>query len=195
MCTKRPIILLQGGPGAGKGTQSSKLAEKFHFIHLSAGDLLRDEVKRGSDKGKCFAEWIAAGQLVPIDDLLWLFTSAIRKNEHEASGFVIDGFPRDLQQAAAFNAEIGEPNLIIHLKCSEKVMKKRLIERKRDDDYEEIIAKRLATYETFTIPLINFFDEQLRHRSVFHVVDVETQSIDDTFNELNNLVETYVINK
>ena len=93
-----PIIWVLGGPGCGKGTQCNKIVAKYGFIHLSSGDLLRDEVKSGSKRGKEMNEMMENGELVPLEIILDLLTEAMIGHLNGAKGFLIDGYPRTLEQ-------------------------------------------------------------------------------------------------
>lgn len=104
--SKLPIIWVLGGPGSGKGTQCARLVAKYGFIHLSSGDLLRDEVSSGSERGKQLNEIMATGQLVPKDIVLDLIKQAILKNVNTAKGFLIDGYPREIQQGVDFEDKV-----------------------------------------------------------------------------------------
>ncbi|CAG0920984.1 unnamed protein product [Notodromas monacha] len=93
------------GPGSGKGTQCEKLKEKYGFVHLSTGDLLREEVSGGSELGKRLEEIMKEGQLVPIDTVMTLLRNAMEKHP-KANGFLIDGYPREVDQAKEFEKQV-----------------------------------------------------------------------------------------
>ena len=90
-----------GGPGSGKGTQCAKIVETYGFTHLSSGDLLREEVKSGSDKGKELAAIMEAGQLVPLEAVLEMIKTKMVAESKTAKGFLIDGYPREKEQVSA----------------------------------------------------------------------------------------------
>jgi len=153
-----PIVWVLGGPGSGKGTQCARLVEKYGFVHLSSGDLLRDEVASGSAKGKELNEIMSKGILVPREVVLDLIKSAIEKNLSTAKGFLIDGYPREVEQGIDFEAKIAPCTLIIYYNCSDATMKQRLIGRGlssgRVDDNEETIMKRLKTFHDHSEPVM-----------------------------------------
>ncbi len=104
--SKLPIIWVLGGPGSGKGTQCARLVERYGFSHLSSGDLLRDEVGSGSEKGKELNEIMSKGQLVPREIVLDLIKAAIEKKVATAKGFLIDGYPREVEQGVDFENKV-----------------------------------------------------------------------------------------
>lgn len=101
-----PIIWVLGGPGSGKGTQCARLVERYGFQHLSSGDLLRDEVASGSDKGKELSEMMVKGILVPRAVVLDLIKQAMLKALESAKGFLIDGYPREVEQGVDFEDQV-----------------------------------------------------------------------------------------
>jgi len=96
------IVFVVGGPGSGKGTQCAKIVEKYGFTHLSSGDLLRDEVASGSPKGKELTAIMESGQLVSLETVLDLLKTAMIKRAADSKGFLIDGYPRELEQGKKF---------------------------------------------------------------------------------------------
>lgn len=95
---KLPVIWVLGGPGCGKGTQCDRIVSKYGFTHLSSGDLLRDEVKSGSDRGKQLNEMMEKGELVPLFVVLDLLAEAMIGKLSGSKGFLIDGYPREVAQ-------------------------------------------------------------------------------------------------
>merc|ERR1712050_681263 len=100
-----PIVWVLGGPGSGKGTQCDKIVEKYGFCHLSSGDLLREEVASGSARGKELQEIMTKGNLVPLETVLAMIKDKMFANQ-DASGFLIDGYPRELDQGKKFEETI-----------------------------------------------------------------------------------------
>jgi len=92
----KPVIFVIGGPGSGKGTQCVRIVEKYGYTHLSTGDLLRDEVNSGSERGNRLNAIMQSGQLVPLAEVLQLLKDAIAKNSTNSKGFLIDGYPREV---------------------------------------------------------------------------------------------------
>jgi len=158
---KIPIVWVLGGPGSGKGTQCARLVEKYGFSHLSSGDLLRDEVNSGSDLAKQLNEIMSSGQLVPKDIVLDLIKKAILKNADTAKGFLIDGYPREIEQGIDFENKIAPCSIILYYDCSDETMTVRLLGRAktsgRVDDNEEAIKKRLVTFHQHSEPVMEHY--------------------------------------
>lgn len=168
------IVFLLGGPGSGKGTVAEKIVETFGFQHISTGDLLRDEVKAGTPLGKEVEKIMASGGLVPVDLTMDLLKAAMEKAlqaEKKPSGFLIDGFPRETSQIAAFQNKIGRDcNIVLYLDAPEDVMVKRLLNRGltsgRADDNEASIKLRLTTYNEKTAPVISHYEAKAMTRRI-----------------------------
>jgi len=169
------VIYVLGGPGAGKGTQCGKLVEEYGFCHLSAGDLLRAEQQReGSAHGELIRTTIREGNIVPMEVTVKLLEEAIStalKENRKGAGwsdgkgrFLIDGFPRKMDQAVKFDEEVCKPSLMLFYQTTEAVMLKRLTKRGessgRDDDNIETIKKRFVTYQDMTMPVIKYYTAQ-----------------------------------
>jgi len=152
-------ILFLGPPGAGKGTQAEKLAERRQLLHLSTGELLRAEVKAGSDLGREAEAVMASGGLV--GDQLVLAIVRHRLEAH-SGGWLLDGFPRNLPQAVALDgllAELGQSiELVLLMELDDPVLLQRLLARGRADDNAEVIRHRLHVYREQTAPLIAHYD-------------------------------------
>jgi adenylate kinase len=154
-------LLLIGAPGAGKGTQAQRLAERFNITHISSGDLLRQHVKDQTSIGQKIKAYVDAGDLVPdavvMDMLRKPVVAAV-----ESGGYVLDGFPRTVDQAkAAFevaNALGVAVQAAVHLDVPDDELIRRLLARGRgSDDTEEVIAHRLQVYREKTIPLLDYY--------------------------------------
>ena len=178
-----------GGPGSGKGTQCERIVERYNLTHLSSGDLLRAEVASGSKTGKQLEETMKEGKLVPLvrhsnrlilfnnicvclyaqEVTLSLLESAMTKAGN-SPGFLIDGFPRTLNQGCVFEKHITACGLVLSYECSEEVMTRRLLERAktsgRSDDNEETIKKRFHTFKESTIPVLEYYSEQGKLKKV-----------------------------
>jgi len=163
--SKLPIIWVLGGPGSGKGTQCARLVERYGFQHLSSGDLLRAEVASGSDLGKSLTETMAKGQLVSREIVLELIKNAMLKEINNAKGYLIDGYPREIEQGVEFEDKIAPCSLIIYFDCSDESMKQRLLARAvssgRSDDNEETIVKRLATFHEVSEPVMEKYSSKV----------------------------------
>jgi len=162
---KVPILFILGGPGSGKGTQCAKIKEKYGFSHLSSGDLLRDELKSGSDRAKELGKIMEAGELVPLEVVLDLVKEAMVDEIKKGSkGFLIDGYPREVKQGQQFEQEIQECKAVIYFHVSEEVMMERIIHRGktsgRADDNVETIRKRVNTFNTQTVPVVAYYKEK-----------------------------------
>jgi len=175
---KVPIIWVLGGPGSGKGTQCERLIKRYGFQHLSSGDLLRDEVASGSEKGKELNEMMKNGVLVPRAVVLDLIKTAMLKNLESAKGFLIDGYPREVEQGEDFENQIAPASLVLYFDCSDETMKTRLLGRAlssgRADDNEATIVKRLVTFHQCSDPVIKKYTEKVV--SIPADVDVDTIS-------------------
>lgn len=160
------VIFVLGGPGLGKGTQCGKLVKDKGFVHLSAGDLLREEQKRqGSKYGELIAQCIKEGTIVPQEVTVALLEQAIR-TEYEAGNtrFLVDGFPRKMDQAHTFEDTIVKSAFTLFFECPEEVMLKRLLERGktsgRTDDNIESIKKRFRVFVDTSMPVVDYFASQ-----------------------------------
>ncbi|KAG6582520.1 UMP-CMP kinase 4, partial [Cucurbita argyrosperma subsp. sororia] len=144
LVNKKPtVVFVLGGPGSGKGTQCSNIIEHFGYTHLSAGDLLRAEIKSGSENGTMIQNMIKEGKIVPSEVTIKLLQRAMEKSGNDK--FLIDGFPRNEENRAAFEAVTGiEPSVVLFFDCLEEEMERRLLSRNegRVDDNIETIRKR-----------------------------------------------------
>jgi len=168
------VIFVLGGPGAGKGTQCGVLVEEFNFSHLSAGDLLRAEQQRpDSQYGDLIRTCIREGNIVPMEVTVKLLENAMHAALQSKSGsgwedgkgrFLIDGFPRKMDQALKFEEDVCQSSLVLFFTTDEETMLKRLLKRSetsgRDDDNIETIKKRFATYKEATMPVIEHYEKQ-----------------------------------
>jgi len=167
-------LILFGPPGAGKGTQAIKIAEKFGWKHVSTGDILRAEVSLGSPLGLKVKAVMEAGHLVS-DELLIEIMESVFVNNSTVKGFVLDGFPRTLKQAQELNQMLskhGETvSLVLALEVNEDELVKRLLKRAqeqgRKDDTEEVIKNRLVQYHHHTKPLTDYYITKNLYKEVF----------------------------
>src|ERR1700753_2656960 len=154
-------LLLIGAPGAGKGTQAEKLSRHFGIAHISSGDLLRQHVKDQTTIGQTIKQYVDAGDLVPDAVVMDMLRKPVVAAT-EAGGYVLDGFPRTVDQAkAAFETarELGvEVQAAVHLDVPDEELIRRLLARSRgSDDTEDVIAHRLQVYREMTIPLLEYY--------------------------------------
>lgn len=154
-------LLFLGPPGAGKGTQANLFCKKYGLVHLSTGDLLRDEVSSGSVLGLKAAEIMNKGELVS-DELVLSIVEGRLVNINE--GWLLDGFPRNINQANSLKnllEKIKQPlEGVILIKVDDDYLIKRLFERGRQDDNEQVITNRLNIYREKTTPLIDLYKKQ-----------------------------------
>ena len=164
-------IVIFGAPGSGKGTQSDKMIEKYGLNHISTGDVLRGEIKKGTELGKTAASFIEKGQLIPDDLMVSILASVYDSFGRESKGVIFDGFPRTIPQAEALKKMLDERGdkvaAMIELDVPEDELMKRLILRGqqsgRADDNEETIKKRLVVYHSQTMPLIEWYKKEGVH--------------------------------
>lgn len=156
-----PVIWVLGGPGCGKGTQCDKIVAKYGYTHLSSGDLLREEVKSGSDRGKLLNEMMEKGELVPLFVVLDLLAEAMIARLSGSKGFLIDGYPREVAQGEEFEKEICPCTKILYFNVSDETMTERLLKRGqssgRVDDNVETIKKRLDTFHKHSEPVMDAY--------------------------------------
>lgn len=163
------VVFVLGGPGAGKGTQCARLVETYGFSHLSAGDLLRAEQNRpGSEFGQLIKDYIRDGLIVPMEVTVKLLENAMKeviaKNPNKTGQrFLIDGFPRKMDQAVAFEQAICVAKLVLFYDCPEAEMERRLMERGktsgRADDNAESIRKRFRTFIETSMPVVDVYSK------------------------------------
>lgn len=183
------VIFVLGGPGAGKGTQCTKLVQGHDFVHLSAGDLLRAEQTRdGSEVGALIKHYITEGLIVPQEITIQLLNDAIRENFKDGKcNFLIDGFPRKMDQAITFENVVVPSKFVLFFDCPESVMLERLMERGktsgRDDDNVESIKKRFKTFEETSMPVVEYFEKQ--NKVVRIICD---KSVDEVYKEVEKAI-------
>ncbi|XP_055738394.1 adenylate kinase isoenzyme 5 [Salvelinus fontinalis] len=160
------VILIIGGPGSGKGTQSLKIAECYGFQYVSVGELLRKKMIHNATsnrKWSLIAKIITNGELAPQETTITEIKQKIMKIP-DASGIVIDGFPRDVGQALSFEDQICTPDLVVFLSCANHRLKERLEKRAeatgRPDDNPNATERRLTNFKQNTIPLVKYFQER-----------------------------------
>ena len=154
-------LLLIGAPGAGKGTQAERLAKHFGIAHISSGDLLRQHVKDGTSLGQTTKSYVDKGDLVPDDLVMDMLRKPVAAAA-EAGGYVLDGFPRTVEQAKASfptaRALGAEVQAAIHLDVAREELVRRLLARRRgSDDTEAVIENRLQVYLDKTVPLLEYY--------------------------------------
>ncbi len=184
-------IALFGPPGAGKGTQSKKLLEKYNLTYISTGDMLRSEIAEGSDLGLRAKNIIAAGGLVDDELVVELIEKTIKSNEN-ARGILFDGFPRTVVQAYILDGLLLKLNTSLDMMISLDVPEHDLLDRlllraetsNRPDDTLDVIKVRLQEYENKTKPVANYYQDQDKY---FNINGVGT--LDDIFDNIVDHVE------
>lgn len=166
-------IVIFGAPGSGKGTQSERIVEKYGINHISTGDVLRAEIKNGTELGKTAKGYIDQGQLIP-DELMIDILGSVFDSFKDSKGVIFDGFPRTIAQAEALKkmlAERGQDvSVMVDLDVPEEELMVRLIKRGKDsgraDDNEETIEKRLHVYHSQTAPLIDWYKNEKKYQHI-----------------------------
>jgi adenylate kinase len=161
-------VLMIAPPGAGKGTQGALIAAHFNIPHIATGDLLRDHVARRTDLGRRVQQHLDRGELVPNEIVLDMVREAFIAAKAAGGGYVLDGIPRNMEQARAtylIARELGmTANVALHLQADDRELVRRLLARAalegRSDDTEEIILRRLALYHEVTHPIVDWYGER-----------------------------------
>ena len=174
-------LVLFGPPGAGKGTQSEKLIQKYGFVHISTGDLFRWHTKNDTPLGKRVKEIMNSGALVPDEITIAMLKEELDKNP-QAKGFLFDGFPRTVPQAEALDKFMKENSTAIHyviaLDVSEAELRNRIAKRRttenRADDEEEKLNKRITEYFSKTIHVLPYYKGLNRLSAVNGTGEIET---------------------
>lgn len=187
-------VIIFGAPGSGKGTQSCLIKDKYNLLHLSAGDLLRNEIAAGTELGNVANSYISKGQLVPDDMIVEIMDKAIEDKEREGSynGIILDGFPRTVSQAEALEKMIRKRNrnisMLLDLTVAEEELVGRLLKRGetsgRSDDNLETIKQRLEVYHEKTAPVNDYYKKQNKYTAING-----SGSIDDIFARVCEAIE------
>ena len=184
----RTVIFVLGGPGSGKGTQCAKLVSRYGCVHYSSGDLLREESKKDTEQGRMISSFLKEGKLVPGDVTLSLLKNAIMEYPRQDAIFLIDGFPREMTQATEFEDRICKCQFVLFFDCPEDILEARLLERGktsgRSDDNLESIKKRFKTFISQSMPVVNYFKQTGRVRTID-----SSQDADSVFADVCNLFE------
>ena len=186
-------LVLFGPPGAGKGTQSNLLIDKYNLVHLSTGDILRGEITAGTTLGLEAKALMDRGDLVPDKVVIGMISSKLDNNPN-VNGFIFDGFPRTAAQATALDNLLAEKgtaiSAMLSLKVEDAELIKRLLERgknsgRADDKNEAIIANRINEYNTKTAPLKEYYSAQNKLSEIEGV-----GSVDEIASKLNQVIDT-----
>lgn len=174
-------LILFGPPGAGKGTQSAKLIEKYSLMHISTGDLFRKHLKEGTPLGKLAQDYMTKGNLVPDQVVIDMVDDKLRSSG-DIKGVIFDGFPRTTPQAEALDKLLDTKKapikVLIELVVSEVELKKRLAERavkenRPDDAKPEVIENRISVYKAETVSVADYYRKQGKYSSVAGVGEID----------------------
>jgi adenylate kinase len=188
-------LILFGPPGSGKGTQSEKIVEKFGLIHLSTGNLLRQEIADKTTLGLAAKNFMDKGQLVPDEVVIAMIGSSLEKHAN-AKGFLFDGFPRTVAQAEALDKLLSLKKTsiakVIALDVLEEELIKRLLKRgetsgRSDDTNEDVIRRRFAVYKGETEPVADYYKQYGKFEAIKGI-----GTVDEIFDALSTLVETEI---
>ena len=188
-------IVIFGAPGSGKGTQSDKIIDKYHLFHISTGDVLRDNMRRGTELGKVAKGYIDQGQLVPDELIIDLLAQVLDENKEKAAdGVIFDGYPRTIPQAEALEQLLADRgtriDAVVGLEVPDEELIKRILLRGqlsgRADDNEETARKRLEVYYNQTSPLKAYYEEQGKYRAINGMGTIDG-IFDQISQELDNL--------
>jgi len=158
-------LVLLGPPGAGKGTQAEKLAEKLQIPHLSTGELFRANIGNGTKLGLEAKRYLDAGDLVPAELTNEMVDDRLSKSDLDA-GFILDGYPRSVQQAQALHDMLERRGIqldaVLEFRVPEDALFERLKSRGRADDTDDVIRNRMNVYRDETAPLIEYYSDELK---------------------------------
>ncbi|XVF75618.1 hypothetical protein PTKIN_Ptkin13bG0201100 [Pterospermum kingtungense] len=175
LAEKKPkVVFVLGGPGSGKGTQCAKIVQHFGYTHLSAGDLLRAEKDSGSENGTMIQNMMNEGKIVPSEVTVKLLQKAMVESGNDK--FLIDGFPRNEENRAAFEAVTKiEPEFVLFFNCPEEEMERRILFRNqgREDDNIETIRKRFKVFLESSLPVIEYYKAKGKVREIDAAKPVE----------------------
>jgi len=183
-------VILCGAPGTGKGTHSDFIAKKYGLQHLSTGDVLRAEIKSGSELGKEIDAIISKGNLVPDHKMIHLIEHFLDTLSPDCKGVIFDGFPRTVEQAEALTLLLQRRNMkavMLDMYVEEDEIIKRLLERAkisgRADDNFETIKHRLKVFHEVTKPVCTYY---LKHRNYF-IINANYE-MEDTFSQIDAIL-------
>ena len=185
-------IVIFGAPGSGKGTQSDMLIEYYGLEHISTGDVLRGEIKKGTELGKTAQGYIDKGNLIPDELMISILANVYDSFGRSHKGVIFDGFPRTIPQAEALKKMLDERGdkiaAMIELDVPEDELMKRLIKRGQEsgraDDNEETIKKRLVVYHSQTQPLIEWYKREGLHHHINGL-----GALDRIFADIKNVID------
>ena len=183
-------LVIFGGPGSGKGTQSDRLISRFGLHHISTGEVLRNHIAKGDELGKIAQSYISQGHLIPDDLMIRVLEGVLDQNpEKVKNGVIFDGFPRTIAQAKALKEMMQRRGTKIHavigLEVPDQELTARMINRGKEtgraDDNEDTIKERLNVYHNQTAPLREYYIGENK----YHAID-GLGTIDDVFDRIGN---------
>ncbi|XP_064479764.1 myosin heavy chain, clone 203-like isoform X2 [Ornithodoros turicata] len=183
-----PVVFVFGGPGSGKWTQCEKIVKTFEFTHVSSGDLLRAEVKSDSDRGKEIREIMRKGELVPLEYVLYLLKEAIKSKLETSKGYLIDGYPRNVDQAERFENEVCKCTNLLYFEAKDETMISRLAERGktsgRIDDQVDTIKRRVEIFHEESQPVLQKYEDLVTRVSAEEDEDTVFDSLKPFFESI-----------
>lgn len=189
-------LVLFGPPGAGKGTQSEKLIQKYNLVHLSTGDLLRSQIAAGTELGLRAKQLMDNGLLVPDEVVIGMIENKLQENQ-SAPGFIFDGFPRTVNQAVALDQLLEQHQtritVMVALVVDSEELTRRLLLRgqtsgRPDDQNEELIRRRVQEYNDKTAPVADYYNQQEKYVAIDGI-----GSIEDIFQTICQKIEESVV--
>lgn len=187
-------IILFGPPGAGKGTQSEKIIQKYNLTHIATGDLFRKHLSEGTELGLLAKKYMNEGNLVPDEVVIGMVDEKV-KEASKSAGFIFDGFPRTVPQAEALDklmASKGTPiSGMVALDVPVDELEKRIKERgktsgRADDQDEEKIKNRIKVYNDETLPVANYYEQKGRFAKIHGVGEIE-----EIFNQICSKIDSF----
>lgn len=176
-----PNLVLFGGPGSGKGTQSAKIMDRYSLYHISTGEVLRDHIARGTELGRTADQYISKGQLIPDDLMVSLLGDVLDNSAAAKKGVVFDGFPRTVPQAHALDKMLADRGMkldgVIGLEVPDEELMNRMLSRGKEtgraDDNPATIRNRIDVYHSQTQPLREHYMKQGRYKAIEGTGDVD----------------------
>ena len=187
-------VVIFGAPGSGKGTQSERIISEYGLFHISTGDVLREQIAKGTELGKIADSYISKGQLIPDELMIDILSQVLDANPQAGKGVIFDGFPRTIEQAKALKKMLAlreaEVDVVVGLEVEEEELIERLLKRGqvsgRSDDNLDTINKRLHVYHNQTKPLKDYYVKEGKYKQIKGTGTVENifNSIKETISKL-----------
>jgi len=155
-----PKVIMIGGPGSGKSTYSEIITKKLGIPHIYTGDMMRELAKQDTPNGKKVKELLSKGEFAPLNVVIDTVKTRLEQPDAQ-TGYIFDGFPRNIEQAKRMEKENIEYDYVVNLEVSEEEVVRRLTARGRADDKPEIIKNRLKVYHRETAPLLDYYKDEI----------------------------------